>query len=230
MISNENKIAVISGGSKGIGRATVEKFLNEGFVVYTTSRNGISDLKNPKLLSHQVDMSKKTDVLAFAKQVKSEVNKIDVLVNNVGIFIPGSLMGEDDGVFEKQINTNLSSTYHLTRALFPLIQASDYGYIFCICSTASITPYINGGSYCISKYAQLGFTKVLREELKSDNIRVTAVLPGATETASWEQSDLPSERFIQPESVAQLIWDAYKLPTNTVVEEILVRPMDGDIT
>jgi NADP-dependent 3-hydroxy acid dehydrogenase YdfG len=89
---------------------------------------------------------------------------------------------------------------------------------------------MNGGSYCISKYAQLGFTKVLREELKEDKIRVSAILPGATLTNSWAGTDLPKERFLDSSSVAQLILTAYKLPQSAVIEEILVRPMDGDLT
>jgi len=124
----------------------------------------------------------------------------------------------------------LASTYHLTRAIISHIRNSKRPYIFNICSTASITPYMNGGSYCISKYAQLGFTKVLREELKSEKIKVSAVMPGATLTNSWAGTDLPAERFSQPQSVAQLIWAAYQLPDSTVMEEIVVRPIDGDIT
>ena len=83
-------------------------------------------------------------------------------------------MDEEEGSFEKQINTNLSSSYHLTRQSIHAIRKSSKPYIFNICSTASITPYLNGGSYCISKYAQMGFTKVLREELKEDKIKVSA--------------------------------------------------------
>jgi len=113
--------------------------------------------------------------------------------------------------------------------LIDAIKKSEAPYIFNICSTASITPYMNGGSYCISKYAQLGFTKVLRQELAEDNIRVSAVLPGATLTNSWSGTDLPKERFLNPNTVAQMIADAYRLPNNTVLEEIVVRPMLGDI-
>src|SRR6478736_764760 len=97
------------------------------------------------------------------------------------------------------ITTNLYSAYHLSRALIGSMIERKRGYIFNICSTASITPYINGGSYCVSKYALYGMTKVLREELKEFNIKVTAVLPGATKTDSWEGVELPDDRFIKPE-------------------------------
>jgi len=127
------------------------------------------------------------------------------------------------------IETNLYGAYHLTRVLIDDIISNGRGHIFNMCSTASIMPYENGGSYCISKYALLGMTKVLREELKSHNIKVTAILPGATYTASWEGSDLPEERFMKADDVASAVWGAYAMSDSTVIEEILMRPQLGDI-
>ncbi|MFY0643179.1 MAG: SDR family oxidoreductase [Bacteroidia bacterium] len=222
------KIAVITGGTRGIGRSLVNKFLADGFTVYTSARKAVqSDHSNLRIF--QADLSDKSEVKRFAEWVSQEANHIDVLINNVGTYIPGKITSEEDGVFETQMNTNVASTYNVTRALIHLVRKSGKAYIFNICSTASIMPYLDGGSYCISKYAQLGLTKVLREELKADKISVTAVLPGATLTSSWEGTDLPKERFIDPDSVAQLIWTAYQLGDSTVIEEILIRPMDGDI-
>lgn len=224
------KVAVVSGGTKGIGRAICEKILDEGFMVFTSARSLDTTFNHPNLVQFRGDMSKRDNVLAFANEIKKQTNSVDILVNNVGVFMPGKITEEDDDAFEIQINTNLASTYHLTRALMSCIQKSSNPYIFNICSTASITPYINGGSYCISKYAQLGLTKVLREELKPLKIKVSAILPGATYTNSWSNSDLPIERFSKPSSIASLLWAAYQLDDSTVMEEILVRPMDGDIS
>lgn len=224
------KIAVVSGGTKGIGKEIAKAFLEAGMKVYISARSVDESFVHDHLIQFKGDMSSKNEVKAFADHILENENQIDILVNNVGVFIPGKLMEEEDGIYETQINTNLSSTYYLTRNLISGIRRSDSAYIFNICSTASVTPYLNGGSYCISKYAQLGFTKVLREELKSENIRVSAVLPGATLTNSWAGTDLPTERFLDPTSVAQLILTASQMPQNVVMEEILVRPMEGDIT
>ncbi len=224
----KQKIAVISGGTRGIGRALVDRFLDEGFVVYTSARKAV-EADRDGLEIFQADMSEKEEIKRFGAWIKQKCEHIDCLINNVGTYIPGQIGSEDDGVFEIQMNTNVASTYHLTRVLLPLVKAAERAYIFNICSTASIMPYVNGGSYCISKYAQLGLTKVLREEMKEHKVSVTAVLPGATLTSSWEGTDLPPERFIDPKSVAQLIWSAYQLQDSTIVEEILIRPMDGDI-
>lgn len=223
-------VAVVSGGTKGIGKAICNQLLQNGFKVYTCARTPDPTFNHENLIQIKADMSDKKAVQKFAKTILSKESSIDILVNNVGVFLPGKILEEEDGNFEIQVNTNLASTYHLTRAMCEALKKSSKPYIFNICSTASITPYINGGSYCISKYAQLGLTKVLREELKEFRIKVSAVMPGATLTHSWAGSDLPAARFIDPKSVSQMIWAAYQLPDSTVMEEILVRPMDGDIT
>lgn len=226
----EKKYAVVSGGTKGIGRAICEKLLSQGFTVFTSARTVDETFNHENLNQFKADLSLKTEVIAFANEIKRHTDFVDILVNNVGVFMPGKITQEDDLAFETQINTNLASTYHLTRALINEVKKSKKPYIFNICSTASITPYINGGSYCISKYAQLGLTKVLREELKEFRIKVSAILPGATYTNSWSSSDLPIERFSKPESIASLLFAAYQIDDSTVMEEILVRPMEGDIS
>ncbi len=234
-----NKTAVISGGTKGIGRALVEKFAAMGFDVFTCARHeeDLQNLREELAKSHekstifirQADLSVKEEAMGFADFVKENTDRVDVLLNNTGVFIPGAISSEEDGALEMMIETNLYSAYHLTRGILPLIRASEKGHIFNICSVASIMPYADGGSYSISKYAMLGMTKVLREEMKTQGIRVTAVLPGATLTTSWEGTDLPGERFMKAEDVAGAVYGAYALSKHSVVEEIIIRPQLGDI-
>jgi short-subunit dehydrogenase len=229
---------IVTGGTKGIGRAVIERFAAEGKKIITCARNKselavlkkeIEKAHKTEILTFVADFSKKNDVKKFADFVLSKTDFVDVLVNNVGFFVPGQIQNETENTLEKTTETNLYSAYHLTRAFLPLMQAKKAGHIFVICSTASITAYTNGGSYCISKFGLYGMTKVLREELKKDNIRVTAVLPGATLTASWNGTDLPDERFMPSEDVAEMIFSAFKVSKRTVVEEILMRPQLGDI-
>ncbi len=223
-----NKTIVVTGGTKGIGRAIVDKFAQEGFTVLTCARTEEDNFPE-NVHFFKADMSKKSEVLAFADFVKGTVNQVDILVNNTGFFLPGQIHNEEEGTIEAMIETNLYSAYHLTRALVNEMITRKEGYIFNICSTASITAYTNGGSYCISKFAMLGMSKVLREELKPHYVRVTSILPGATLTNSWAGVELPAERFIAPEDIAQVVWTAYNLPDSTVLEEILLRPMLGDL-
>ncbi|MBF9254412.1 SDR family oxidoreductase [Pontibacter sp. 172403-2] len=230
---------LVTGGTKGIGRAVIDQFAREGFHIITCSRNE-KDLQKlkleieqkytfSKLYYQEADLSDRASLQAFEKYVKGLGVQLDVLVNNSGLFIPGKITEEDDETLPYMINTNLYSAYYLTKAFVPGMIQRRAGHIFNLCSTASITPYVNGGSYGISKYALYGMTKVLREELKEHNVRVTAILPGATLTASWEGVDLPPERFMKAEDVAMAIWGAYTMSVNSVVEEILIRPQLGDI-
>lgn len=234
-----NKLLVVTGGTKGIGRAIITKFAASGFDIVTCARTQ-KDLQQlqkeiktafpgTKIFIQQADLSKKASVSDFALFIKGLKRQVDVLVNNTGYFLPGQIHNEEEGTLESMIETNLYSAYHLTRELVPDMIVRKNGYIFTICSTASITAYTNGGSYCISKFALYGMTKVLREELKEHGIRVTAVLPGATLTASWEGVNLPPDRFMKPEDVAESISSAYSLSRNSVVEEILIRPQLGDL-
>ncbi len=234
-----NKWLVVTGGTKGIGRAIVEKFASQGVNIITCARNA-KDLKqlttdfqarykNVKLLSFKADLSSKEDTVAFLSFIKEQKIQVEILVNNTGVYLPGQVHKEKEGALEQMIHTNLYSAYRISRGLIGGMIKKKQGYIFNICSVASIIPYPNGGSYSISKYALYGMTKVLREEVKEHNIKVTAVLPGATRTSSWDGIDLPDERFIKPEDVADSIYSVYALSPNTVVEEILIRPQLGDI-
>lgn len=221
-------LIVITGGTKGIGKAIADRFIEQGFEAVICSRT-VANTDGSSLLPFAADLSERAGVEALIRYIKSLNRPVDVLVNNTGVFLPGQIHTEADGVFEQQMNTNVASAYHLTRGLVGDMITRRQGHIFMMCSTASIMAYTNGGSYCISKYALLGMSRVLREELKPHAVKVTAVLPGATLTASWEGTDLPPERFMKPEDVADSVWAAYSLSKSAVVEEILIRPQLGDI-
>ncbi|MCA4897282.1 MAG: SDR family oxidoreductase [Bacteroidota bacterium] len=233
-----NKLIVVTGGTKGIGRAILNRFAQAGFDVTTCARKQqeLTDLKQQlesaygvKAFVKQADMSVIDQVKDFVKYVLAFQRPVDVLVNNAGYFVPGSVISEPEGSLESMINSNLYSAYYTSRGLASKMMEQREGHIFNICSIASIKAYPNGGSYAISKFAMLGLSKVLREELKEVGVRVTAVLPGATRTASWDGVDLPDERFMKVEDVAETIFAAHALSKRSVVEEILIRPQLGDI-
>lgn len=201
---------VITGASRGIGKAIAEKFLSENHTVLICSSNEtkLAELKIqfPSIITFVCDVSKKNEVVAFADFVLQNFESIDVLINNAGVFLPGKVHDEEDGILEKTMQTNLYSAYYLTQKLVPSMIAKRNGYIFNMCSVASIKAYPNGGSYSVSKFALLGFSKCLREELKEYNIKVTSILPGATLTDSWSGTDLPESRFSKSEDIADLIY------------------------
>lgn len=231
--------ALITGATKGIGRATADLFAKNGINLAICSRHS-SDLEtyktelltinpNVEIIYMACDLSKKHEVLAFANFIQEKWTTIDVLINNAGLFLPGEILSEPDGQLELHIKTNLYSAYYLTRFCMPLISKSMHAHIFNICSVASIMAHPNGGSYSISKFAMLGFTKVLREELKNKSIKVTAVLPGPTWSSSWQGAGFPEDRLMMPEDIAIAIWSALQMSPSAVVEEILIRPQLGDL-
>jgi len=234
-------LVVVTGGSKGIGLAVVRRFLAAGFAVATCARSA-SDLgqladelqtsfPGARLHTLPADLSQPGDCARFAQFVQELGLPVEVLVNNTGAFLPGRLQDEpaDGSQLRQMLAVNLLSTYDVTLALLPGFIARRGGHIFTLCSTASIMAYPNGGSYGIAKHALYGFTKNLRAELKEQGVRVTAVLPGATLTASWEGVDLPAERFIKAEDVAEAIFSTFQLSPQAVVEELLIRPQLGDL-
>jgi len=193
-----NPIIVVTGGTKGIGRAVIEKFAAEGFDIITCARNeaDLLELKNTiqqgfpniQMYTLVVDLSAKIAIDSFVSFVKSFQRPVEILVNNAGVFKAGH---------QQMIETNLYSVYDLCRGLIPDMIVCRRGHIFNLCSIASIVAYPNGGSYSVSKFALYGLTKALREELKPYSIKVTALLPGATLTASWDGVNLPESRFIK---------------------------------
>ncbi|QJX48172.1 SDR family oxidoreductase [Hymenobacter taeanensis] len=236
----QKNIVVITGGTKGIGRALVLRFLRAGYPVATCARSAqdlqelqttvVAELPAAQLHTHAADLSQQNETRRFTDFL-SGLGQVEVLINNTGSFIPGRLQDEplDGSQLRQMLDVNLLSAYDVTLALLPGLITRRNGHIFNICSTASLTAYPNGGSYGIAKFALLGMTKNLREELKQHNIRVTAVLPGATLTASWEGTDLPAERFIKAEDVAEAIFSTFSLSPQAVIEELLIRPQLGDL-
>jgi short-subunit dehydrogenase len=231
--------AVITGGTKGIGRAIADLLASKGIDLFICARNQQEldqcqrDISKAhpgvKVLTLKTDVSDKAQVDAFGDFVLSHVEQVDVLVNNAGVFLPGAVLEEEAGCLEMMINTNLYSAYYLTRKLVPSMVSYGGGHIFNMCSIASKVAYPNGGSYSISKFALLGFNKVLREELKDKQIKVTAILPGATWSNSWAGVELPESRLMQAHDIALAVYNAMEMSPSAVVEEITIRPQLGDL-
>jgi short-subunit dehydrogenase len=237
-VSLKGKDVVITGASKGIGRAVAKAFAAEGANLFLCARNEVnlyntvatfqSQYPDAAVKAKAFDLSKKEQAIAFGNWVNAQVTA-DIIVNNAGMFLPGSLHNEADGILEQMIETNVYSAYHVTRVLLPQMMTAKTGYIFNICSVASLKAYDNGGSYSISKFAMLGFSKNLREELKPYNIKVCAISPGAILTDSWGDYDNSNHRIMEADDVAKIILTSVQLSSAAVVEDIVLRPQLGDL-
>lgn len=229
---------IVTGASKGIGRSIATQFAENGHDLLICSRNEVALYKTmeelvarfPKVEIHAkaFDLSVKANVIAFGEWCLGHGSP-DILVNNAGLFEPGSVYNEPDGVLENQLAVNLYSAYHLTRVLLPSMMARKTGHIFNICSTASLDAYKNGGAYSISKFAMLGFSKNLREEMKGHGIKVTSVFPGAVLTDSWGDFDNSSKRIMEASDISKMVFACSQLSVSACVEEILIRPQLGDL-
>ncbi len=231
----KNPVAVITGSTKGLGRATAEKFAREGFdlIVCARSEADLFEMKTAiesstgnRVHTLAADFGKKGDVAAFAVFVEKSTDSIAVLVNNAGIYLPGDVTTEPEGRLENLLEVNLMSAYRLTRSL---LETRPPRHIFNICSIAGLQAYPGGGSYSISKFALIGFSKNLREELKPRGIKVTAVSPGATWSDAWRGVELPEARLMQARDIADMTWAAFNLSPSAVVEDIVLRPQLGDL-
>lgn len=229
---------IITGASKGIGKAIAETFAAKGHTLLLCARY-ISTLEDSvKAIQHQYPQASVNYMqadLADYKQVQAFANWClsfgmpHVLINNTGQYLPGSVLTEPDGTLQNLLNINLMSAYHLTRLIAPKMMEQKKGHIFNICSIASVQAYANGGAYSISKFALLGFSKNLREELKPHGVKVTAVIPGAVYTDSWVGSGVSPERIMQANDIASMIECMANLSPQACVEEIVVRPQLGDL-
>lgn len=234
----EGKNIIITGASKGIGKAIAEIFAANGHHLFLCARgavalyNTVDELltKYPActIKARPADLSIKDQVIEFANWSLTHAVP-DILVNNAGLFEPGSVYNEPSGTLESQLAINLNSAYHLTRNLLPKMMERKSGHIFNMCSIASLNAYPNGGAYSISKFALYGFSKNLREEMKPHGIKVTHIIPGAVMSDSWGDYDNSSYRIMEASDVAKMVFTASQLSMQACVEEIVLRPQLGDL-
>jgi 3-oxoacyl-[acyl-carrier protein] reductase len=230
--------AIVTGASKGIGHAIACALAREGFDLAITARDkkNLQEIRHnlstvfpgTEIVAHSSDVSDKASLQGFIETIRSAWGDTapEVLVHNAGLYLPARMMEESGEALEKMMATNLFAAYYLSKAFVPAMKKNGRGHIFTICSSAATSPADGIGSYSVSKYALYGFTKNLREELKEFNIKVTAILPGSTYTHSWAGTDIPAEKFIQPQDIASAILSAFNMSGSAVADEIVINPMN----
>jgi len=226
--------AIVTGATKGIGKAVAIELAQNGYDIIACARNGkdLRDLKSElenfgiEVLAIEADMSKKDQVLHLIEKMVTFAPQVHVLVNNVGVFLPGSFLDETDEAFEQQLNVNLNAAYYLGKHIGRQMRSQTFGHIFNICSIASKMPVENAGSYSVTKAAMLSLNHVMRSELAPHHVKVTAIIPGSTYTASWEGTTLDQNKFVQPEDVAKAIGAILKLSDGANVDELVLKPLN----
>jgi len=232
------KVAVVTGGNRGIGLATATALAGEGCSVVITGRDVAAlDAANAELteladggevLAEACDVRDEKAVAGVFAKVKERWGQLDILVNNAGILQKLYDAAETPTeLWRSVIDTNLTGTFFCTRAAVPLMGRGAT--IVNMLSVTVKTAVPKSAAYNASKTGVLGFTDTLREELRSSGIRVTALIPGATDTAIWEQSwpDAPREKMVRAEDVAAAVLYAVTLPPEASVDEMMVVPQPG---
>jgi NAD(P)-dependent dehydrogenase (short-subunit alcohol dehydrogenase family) len=231
-------IAVVTGASQGIGQAIAEAFAERdearvALVARTQEKlNAVAETcrkRGGNALVIPTDVTDEAAVRNMAETVQAEWGTPDVLVNNAGLFTYAPLDELTLDGFREQIDVNLTGSFAVTQAFLPSMREQGDGHLFYMGSVASITAYPGNAGYCAAKHGVRGLARVVREETKDEGLRVTTVIPGATYTPTWDGVDLPEDRFMPPEDIAQSVVDAYHLSDRTVMEELLLRPQEGDV-
>ncbi len=233
------KNALITGATKGMGRSIAIAFAKEGINLAVCSRNEkeLADFKqellkiNPdiKVVAQLADGSIKEQLLQFAGVAQEQLGFINIIVNNLGMYDHTSILDEGEAAFDKQLHTNLMPTYHLYRYFGKAMMEAREGHIFSICSVAALNPIAEAGSYSVTKFALLGLNKVMRLEMQPYNVKVTAIIPGSTLTNSWKDVVVDKDKFVSPEDIASAIVNIYKMSTGANVDEIIIRPVGGQV-
>ncbi len=239
------KVAVVTGGSRGIGQAIARVLAAEGCSVIITGRdratlaksaecisNSLPRIfpanKRPQIVAEACDVRDPKSVSSLFATVKQRFGRLDVLVNNAGITQPTVTVEETTlELWRDVIDTNLTGIFLCTRAALPMMRAGAT--IVNNLSAAAKQVFPNCATYTAAKRGALGFTLSLREELIPRGIRVMALMPGATATDMWDQimPNAPRERMIDVESLAQAVLYAVLLPPSANLSELLLEPTSG---
>lgn len=222
------KNAIITGSSKGLGRVIAEYLSENGYKVWLSGRNAgalqaaksqiETKTGNPVEVS-TVDLADHDQCQRYATLLFERCETVDVLVNNAGIFIPDQLT-QTKHTLAAQMGLNFYAAHTITQTLMPKFKTQKFGHIFNICSAVNRQPRVEAASYTISKFAMLGYHKVLHESLRPIGVKVTALFPGSINTSSWEGMNVPRNEFIQPADIASLIVTITKMHPGTVPAEI----------
>jgi 3-oxoacyl-[acyl-carrier protein] reductase len=179
-----------------------------------------------KVIAVVADCSLKSDLNLFFERVTPVFDTIDVLVNNAGVFFTGSILDENDESFELQQQLNVNAAYYCAKHFGKIMRVQRSGHIFNICSIASKQVIENAGAYTVTKSALLSLNNVLRKELSTHNVKVTAILPGSTLTSSWAGTTISADKFVQPEDIADALYTVLNLSDGVNVDEIVMTPLN----
>lgn len=228
-----NAVAVVSGGSRGIGRGIAAALAQLGARVVITGRNADKVHAAARELSTEertcegvvCDVTNLSSVTALEAHLRGKYGQVDILVNNAGVGGPSSLLHElTPESWESIFNTNVRGVFYMMRAIVPLMMAAGGGHIVNISSLAGKNPLPRGAAYSASKWALNGLSHSVAEELRSQNIRVSVVCPGSVDTEFAPHPGKDPDKMLRPEDVAHVVAMLVTQRQQSFVSEVLLRP------
>ena len=232
----KNKIALITGASSGIGKATALLFAKEGAFVILTARH-LDKLKiveeeiknnNGKADSFSMDITNRRQINKTIKKIIKKYKKIDILVNSAGIAKWGSIEDCTYKDFEDQVKFNLTGSFNTIKEIIPYMIKQKSGSIVNIITSTVKNTKAGRAAYAASKYGQAGLSNAVHEDLKNKGISVVAVYPSKTNTPIHDpymgKNDPERKTMLKPEQVAKVILEAALIPASNDVKELFINP------
>ncbi|MFC1561980.1 SDR family oxidoreductase [candidate division KSB1 bacterium] len=238
--SLSDKVAVVTGGGRGIGHVIAEYLMRSGASVIITGRDeerlkrAVRTLRTAgkdKVSYYVFDVSDAQAVERSFNRITGDCGPVDILVNNAGIATFKPVFELTTEEWNRMISVNLNGAFFCTRSVLPSMMQKKSGAIVNITSVASIKAFSGCSAYAAAKSGLLMFTRVLREEVRDSGIRVSAVILGATRTEIWDESDgdFDKNKMIDPAAVGSVVRDICTLPDSALIEEVIIRPAGGDL-
>ncbi len=231
--SSNGQVAVVTGGSRGIGRAVVEGLAEDGFRVFFSSLSPDSVARaqaslaarfGDRVAGEAVDVRDQAAVEAYVARVEAAAGQIDCLVNNAGLGHFGAVDELSGDAFRQVIETNLNGVFYCIHAVAPGMRRRGEGWIFNIASLAAKNPFAGGAAYNASKFGLLGLSEAAMLDLRPHGIRVAAVLPGSVDTEFRSAGERDTSWMLAPQDVARAVRDLLAYPARALPSLIELRP------
>ncbi len=234
-----NRVVWITGASTGIGFELAKVFAKSGYTIIATARRKsrlVSLVSEIRFAGHEAyafvcDVRSERSIISTKKKILEKCGTIDIIINNAAITTFKSFIDTKPPEFDDILETNLRGSYLTTRAVLPIMIKKKKGHIINILSVAAKTVFTNSSAYAASKAGMLAMFNGLRAEVRKFNIKVSNIMPGATDTPMWSPASRQkySSRMMTPRDIAEIAFQVASQPKKVVIEDVIIKPIKGDL-
>lgn len=234
-----SRVVWITGASTGIGFELAKVFAKSGYIIVATARRKsrlVSLVNEIRFAGHEAyafvcDVRSERSIISTKKKILEKCGSIDLLINNAAITAFKSFTDTKPPEFDDIIETNLRGSYLMARTVLPIMMKKKRGHIINILSVAAKTVFTGSAAYSASKAGMLAMFNVLRAEMRKYNIKISNIMPGATDTPMWSPATRQkySARMMTPRKIAEIAYSVANQPKKVVIEDIVIKPIKGDL-